>query len=294
MGTLNLLTPEAVLRGINSVENGLVFPLNLPLDQIDPPLAGRSPLVHKVRWLADQVGHDDELSDWNTQSSTQWDGFRHIRHLSHGFYNGVEDEDHGVGHWAERGIVGRAVLADVARWREGQGRPLEMSHSDPIEADDLVGTLQHEGIAVEPGDILLIRTGWVGWYRTLDATAREELALGYRAPGLRANEDMARLLWNFHVAAVAADNPALEAWPPSALASPKQRLALRSDPKVSMDISLHFALLSMLGIPVGELWDLDRLADHCASDRSYTALLTSAPLNVRGGVASPSNAIAVR
>jgi hypothetical protein len=54
---------------------------------------------------------------WNTQVSTHWDGFRHVRHPEHGFYGGVADEEHGVHHWARHGIAGRAVLCDVdARW----------------------------------------------------------------------------------------------------------------------------------------------------------------------------------
>ena len=125
-GCLNLLTPERAVRGAALVRTGKVFALNLDMELPDPPLFGRSQFTHDVTWLANEVGHDDALSNWNTQSSSQWDGFRHIRSLDHGFYGGVADEDHGIHHWARRGIVGRAVLADVARWREAQGRPLDM------------------------------------------------------------------------------------------------------------------------------------------------------------------------
>ncbi len=57
---------------------------------------------------------------------------------------------------------------------------------------------------------------------------------------------------------------------------------------------LHFQLLPRLGLPIGELWDLESLADACASDGRYDFLLTSAPLRLRGGVASPPNALAIR
>ena len=53
-------------------------------------------------------------------------------------------------------------------------------------------------------------------------------------------------------------------------------------------------LLPLLGIPLGELWDLDALADDCAADRTYDAFLTSAPLNMPAGVGTPPNAIAIR
>ena len=290
LGCLNLLTDDVVRRGLAAARRGAVFPLNLALDQPDPPLAGRSPLVHQVVWIDGEIGHDEELSGWNTQGSSQWDGFRHIRHLRHGFYNGVADEDHGIHHWATRGIVGRAVLVDVGRYREAQGRPLEMTVTDPIEPEDVVGALDAQGTTVLPGDILLLRTGWLEWYRRLDSDQRSGLAHRYRSPGLRAGEATARLLWDLHVAAIAADNPALEAWPPASLATPEQRAALRDDPMVAMEISLHFTLLPLLGIPIGELWDLAALADDCG----YEALLTSAPLNLVGGVASPPNAIAIK
>ena len=57
---------------------------------------------------------------------------------------------------------------------------------------------------------------------------------------------------------------------------------------------LHVHFLPLLGIPLGELWDLDALADDCSAARTYDAFFTSAPLNMPNGVASPPNAIAVR
>ena len=77
------------------------------------------------------------------------------------------------------------------------------------------------------------------------------------------------------MSAIGADNPAVEAFPPG---SP----------------FLHRYFLPLLGIPLGELWDLDALADDCATDNTYDAFFTSAPIYVPGGVASPPNAIAVR
>lgn len=44
---------------------------------------------------------------------------------------------------------------------------------------------------------------------------------------------------------------------------------------------------------IGELWDLKALSEQCAKFKKWTFLLTSAPLNVPGGVGSPPNALAV-
>jgi len=294
-GCLNMLTPERVLAGVREVQKGSVFALNWSMEQPDPPLFGRAAFEHEVSWLPNYSGHDDHLSGWNTQSSSQWDGFRHIRHAVHGFYGGVADEDHGIHHWAGRGIAGRAVLCDVGRWRESVGRPLAYGESDPIEVADVEGALDAQGSEFEEGDVLLLRTGWMSWYRGLGAEERAALAQDLKTPGLRPGTETARFLWDLHCSAVAGDNPALEVWPPAVLAPPEliPRIATEFE-AVAPELFVHFALLPLLGLPIGEMWDLDALAADCAADGRYSCLLTSAPLNLKSGVASPPNALALK
>jgi hypothetical protein len=55
----------------------------------------------------------------------------------------------------------------------------------------------------------------------------------------------------------------------------------------------HDFFLSLWGTPIGEAWDLEKLAETCERLGRWSFLLTSAPLNVPGGVASPPNAIAI-
>lgn len=286
LGSLNQLTPERVVRAAQLVRTGRVFALNLSMDLPGPPLFGRAAFRHEVTGAA--WSHDDLLHDWNTQSSSQWDGFRHVHSPVHGPYGGVRDEDHGVHHWVDR-FVGRGVLCDVGRWREAQGRALDCAASDPITPDDVLGCLRDQGVEMEGGDVLLLRTGWLAWYRSLDADGRAALAQpgALRAPGLTRGEPTARLLWDLHVAAVGADNPALEVWP-------IERLAPDADPAGWPDAFVHTALLPLLGIPIGELFDLDALAEDCAATGTYDCFFASAPLNLPNGVASPPNALAIR
>ena len=293
-GCLNLLTPERVQAAMASAVEGKVFNLNLELELPDPPLFGRSSVHHVV--LDTATGHDDEIDAFNTQSSSQWDGFRHVRHVAYGYYNGVADGDHGVHHWARRGIVGRAVLVDVAQYREGEGRPIVAGASDPIEPDDILGALDEQRVRVEAGDILLIRTGWLAWYRSLSFEQRSEYAT-HRVPpscGLRPGTESARLLWNLHIAAAAADNPGFEVMPPGALHSPMALSVLREQPEHTEEWFLHSSIIAKLGLAIGELFDLEALAAACHADLRYTCLFTSAPLNLRHGVASPPNALAIR
>jgi len=293
-GCLNLLTPERVRAAMACAVDGTIYNLNLELELPDPPLFGRSSAHHVVHDTS--TGHDDEIDGYNTQSSSQWDGFRHVRHFAYGYYNGVADGDHGVHHWARRGIVGRAVLVDVGQFREDAGRPLVAGAPDPVEPDDVLGALDAQRVDIEVGDILLIRTGWLAWYRSLTYEQRAEYATE-RVPaccGLRPGTESARMLWNLHIAAAAADNPGFEVMPPGALHSPTALSVLRQQPEQTEEWFLHSSIIAKLGLVVGELFDLDALAAACHGDSRYTCFFTSAPLNLRSGVASPPNALAIR
>ncbi len=275
LGALTLLTAERAVRGAGLVRRGSVFPLDAPLDAIDPPMFSRHALDHRVHGFPGGNAFDDHIRFMNTQASSQWDGFQHMGDPERGFYNGHDREALGIDAWARKGIVGRGVVADVARWREAEGRPIDPDGSSVIEPGDVIATLDAQEVEVEPGDILLVRTGWLGWYRSLSDDDRTMMKDRRDVPGLAGHTGTAEMLWNLHVAAVAADNPALEVYPPG-------------------DGHLHWELLPRLGIPIGELWDLDALAADCAVDGVYDFLLTSAPLHLPGGVASPPNALAVK
>ena len=299
-GCLNLLTPERAVAASRLVQKGAVFALNWDMALPDPPLFGRQPFTHEVTGAPGTTSHDDVLHGWNTQSSSQWDGFRHIRNHAAmadepgtGHFGGVDDEDHGIEHWAQRGIVGRAVLADIGRWRESVGRPLKYDTADPIEPDEIAECLAAQGTVLEAGDILLMRTGWIGWYSQQSYEERSRMAQvsELRTPGLRSNEKTAEVLWNMHIAALGADNPAVEVWPPGALLSAEENSRVRADKRSMHEIFTHTLFLPMLGLPLGEMFVLDALADDCAADGRYTGFFTSAPLNLPSGVASPPNAL---
>jgi len=295
-GCLNLLTAEKLVAAARLVERGAVFALNWSADLPDPPMFGRSKYTHEVLDLS--AGHDDVLHGWNTQSSSQWDGFRHIRNVPNGFYDGVADEDHGMHHWARRGIAGRAVLCDIGRWRAAQGRPLQYGESDVIEPDEILAALAAQGSPLEAGDVLLMRTGWTEWYESsTDADMRAAAAsrATLKAPGLPSGERTAEFLWDLHIAAIGADNPAVEVWPPGTGRDPAEVAELRANhPDRMHEVFAHSMLLPMLGIPLGEMFDLAALAADCATDGRYACLFVSAPLNIPRGVASPPNALAIK
>jgi hypothetical protein len=302
-GCLNMLTPERIVAAASLIQRGAVFALNWNMRLPDPPLFERRSFGHEVVGRPSGTSQDDVLTDWNTQSSSQWDGFRHIKNhaaeeagLGTGHYGGVRNEDHGINYWAERGIVGRAVLADIGRWRASGGRPLQYDQPDPIDAHELLECLAAQGTTLNEGDVLLMRTGWVAWYEEQTDEVRAGLADRgtLKTPGLRPGEEMARTLWNLHISAIAADNPAVEVWPPGVFVSDEVEAEVRADKARMHEIFGHTLVLPMLGLPLGEMWNLEALAADCAADGRYECFLTSAPINLPAGVASPPNALAIK
>ena len=75
LGTLNLLTPEVVVEARKEIQLGISIAINWSLDNCSSPHSQRKSPEHRIFPLPDWVGHDDEISV-NTQSGSQWDGFR--------------------------------------------------------------------------------------------------------------------------------------------------------------------------------------------------------------------------
>jgi len=306
LGTLNLLSDERTLRAVQGVRRGSVFPLNLPLD-LNPAFAWRVPPTHTTLHVGPDgpftVGaepgdrdsvvrpfryRDDAVDSLWLQGGSQWDGLAHVRHASFGNYNGVPDSDvHdapggrlGVDQWSRRAIVGRGVLIDLQRHMERTGR-----HYDPLDAHsfsvaDLDDAAAAQGITIETGDVLLIHFGWAQRYvEASDAERATMMTWGsVTAPGLEQSLEMVEHLWDLHVAAVATDTVGVEVM----------------DQRGDFEFFLHEHLVPLFGMPIGEMWMLDALAADCAADGVYDLLLVSVPLNLRGGVGSPPQAVAIK
>lgn len=288
LGMLNLLTPERVRAAAKLVQTGQVFPLNWDLELPDPPLFNRSRLRHVIYKKRD-FANEDIYHDFNTQSSSQWDGFSHWGNAHYGnlYYNGVRqseftglaDTRNGIQAWARQGIAGRGILLDFPRWADRHQIEYNPGSSYQITRSQLEAIAGEQFVQFRPGDILIIRSGWLAWYLGLSLKEREDYALNppYPAIGVAQGEEMLRFIWDHQFAAVAGDGIAFETWPPT-----------------PANAGLHNTLLAMWGLPIGEMFFLEDLAAHCASDGRYEFFLTSAPLNKLGGVASPPNALALK
>jgi Putative cyclase len=288
LGAVNLIGPEQVRSASSIVRSGLVVPLSAPLTEPDPGLfPARSRYQHVITKTSH--GRDDHLDGFFPQFSSQWDGLRHVRYRQHGFWGGRQDGDIddggalGIEHWARHGIITRGVLIDAKHYYAERGTGLAPDQRRALRPADLDEILESEGARIRPGDAVIIRTGWLEWYLTLGDEARGGLrgSVGrppnpLQCPGLDAGAPTAAWLWDHRVAAVASDNPALEALP--------------VDRAVGF---LHYRLIPLLGLPIGEFWALGDLARACQRSGQYDFMLLSAPLYIPGGVGSPANAYAV-
>lgn len=166
--------------------------------------------------------------------------------------------------------VGRGVLLDLPRHLDCEW--LEPGFA--IQSEDLEACAQSQGVDVEEGDFLLVRTGQIAQVRARGAWGDYA---GGSAPGLGVGS--ADFICGRKVAAVATDTWGLEASPYEA---------------ADVVAPLHVVLLVNAGIHIGEMWDMEALADDCAEDQIYSFLLVAQPLAITGAVGSPLNPLAIK
>lgn len=290
VGLMNLQTPEIVKNAARLVQEGKVFPLDLPLNFFNPPLFERAALRIETKILREGRILDEVYQDFNPQASSQWDAVGHVAYGLEQFYNGATLNEvlkggrNTIDHWARKGIVGRGVLLDLKRTADAQGRPYSPGSSHPFTVADLEAARKAANVTFRQGDIIVLRTGFPAWYHSLPQSERDKVSqrANLAACGVEHSEEMVRYIWNTHACAVGSDCPALEVWP--------------------MDYSveggpfgmIHRHLIGQLGLAIGELWWLEDLAAHCHEDGRHEFMIASAPLNTPGGVGSPANALAIK
>ena len=282
-GTLNLLTPEAVLRGVRAARQGKVFSLAIPFDEDGPQtgaIAGRDNPSRRMLTVNTAFTGDpsdfctsDDTVTMGVQAATHWDALAHVSYEGR-LYNDIPADAVGDEGASRLGIdrfgpvVGRGILADVARVHG-------VDHFDdahPITGDDLDAAVDKAGVTVEAGDLLLVRTGQMHWLREGDKPR-----FGHPAPGL--STQSVEWLRDHDVAAVATDTLAFEVFP-------------GEDPAVLLPV--HMLHLVDMGLVQGQLWALDELAADCATDGQYDFLLCATPLPLTRAVGGPVAPTAVK
>jgi hypothetical protein len=290
LGTWNLVTPEKTVEAASMVRKGRTFGLNAPIDMPARALFWFRAAPRRTMFDCSggmRISYDEYIDNFCPQSSSQWDGHRHVCHPALGFYNGVThdrvlaegSEVLGIQNLAKRGAATRGVLLDLGRFLEKQGTPIDFHSSQTFDVATLEACRKAQGVEIRPGDVLIFRTGWLRWLNALPGPELSELAEHLVSPGLLSGREMTAYLWNMHIAAIATDVVAVEAWP--IVLTPERGF-------------LHINLITMFGMNLGEMWELEALADDCAGDGVYEFMFTTAPMHIRGGVGSPPNALAIK
>jgi hypothetical protein len=279
-GTANLLTPERVSAAAALVRTGKHFGLGMPVVAHGGRRPGGRPQPIHL-WAAtagDGVLNDGPANgsdDWIVmalQGTTQLDGLGHVGFadaMYNGWWAGLITSMGGARrlglHNVADGLCGRGVLLDVA----GHLGVEHLERGFEIGPQLLDETAAAHGVEVRAGDLLFVRTGYLGDFMS-DRRGPGE-------PGL--DDDCIDWLHKHDVAVVAADNQAVQF---------VHREPGKTRPR------FHRATLRDLGLYLGEILDLDALAADCAADGVYEGLCVTSIMPVVRSVGSPINPIFVK
>jgi kynurenine formamidase len=217
----------------------------------------------------------DDLIIMGLQCSTQWDGLAHVGYDGF-FYNGVPAaavnnftgaSKNDIAKVAPK-LISRGVLLDIARLKGVDVLPdsYEITEADVREAEE------RQGVRVESGDILCVRTGWHKYFLEGD---RQHYVGNTAGPGL----DICRWIHDREIAALALDQSNGEAWP---------------SPVPGATIPFHQVVIRDIGLTLGEMFDFDALADDCEADGVWEFFFSATGLKVTGGVGSPLGPVAIK
>jgi kynurenine formamidase len=292
VGALNYLGPEQVLAAVRLVSSGKVFTLQRLIGDPkgDPVWPGRTPaeriqVLDESNWDEGGSGpaypgglhYADDKIDAYLQGSTQYDALGHLWYGGQ-IYNGYDArttvgglDKASVQPIAERGIVGRAVLLDMARFR---GKPT-LDKGETFTHEDLQACARAQGVEIQPRDILVIRTNFLQLFHEQGESFYE----GFNEPGLVYSPELVQWFQDMEIPNLVTDTIANE---------------VTVDPNNGVALVLHSALMRNLGVTLTEIADLEELAADCAEDGRYAFLYVAAPLKIAKAAGSPVNPVVIK
>src|ERR1700722_8210918 len=289
LGTLNLLDDATRRRAASCVRSGRAIPLGFALSEQRGIQIGIIPgrlnplrtMTHLNTPLSDDpewICSSEDVVVMGTQAATHWDALSHVSYAGQ-IYNGHPASSitaagaSRCGIHLVRTLVSRGVLLDVARTKGVE----VLDPGYPIQPEDLDAACEMGRVSVEPGDIVLVRTGQMIHLALGGKGSRDPMKYAWPTPGLT----MSTAVWfrDRDVAAVATDTLPLEVFPGE---------------EDGTFLPVHLLHLVEMGMTQGQNWVLDDLADDCAEDGAYTFLLDASPLPFVDGTGSPLNPVALK
>ncbi len=292
VGSLNYLTPEVVVKAAGSIKSGKVFTLQVKManPEGDPVWPGRQGATRinvmdaghyhagKGPLFAGGAEYADDYMTLFLQGSTQYDALGHVW-FDNQIWNGYDSKTTIGGlskasilPIAEKGVVGRGILLDMARFR---GKEV-LDVAETFTHEDLQACAKAQGCEIQKRDILIVRTGWIAKFYKV---SREEFYGNFVEPGLTHSDALVNWFADMEIPNLVTDTIANE---------------VTVDPVSGVVLPLHNALMRNLGVTLTEIAWLDDLAADCAKDGQYTFLYAAAPLKVVNGTGAPVNPIVIK
>jgi len=273
-GSGNHMKPETVLKAARLIKTGEVFELGRVLSETMPLPAGRRFEVLTKRTRNDpgrnrRSSNEELVVSEIGQVGTQFDTFSH-QMIGTSMYNCVTLESAAsrsgftkLGVEQVGALMTRGVLVDVAALKGVAA----LAETYEITPKDLQDALAAQKLTLQPGDAVLIHTGWgTLWGKDNARYQRVSPGIGTAAAEWLAKQDPML---------VGADNSAVEVTP-----NPDKNLAGPG----------HQIFLVVNGIHLLENLRLDELAAR----RAHEFALVVEPLKIQGGTGSTVAPIAVR
>lgn len=282
IGAANLITAEKRLAALRSISDGRLFDLSHEISPGAPFMTpNQTPFLLSIwaswrdsikrRRLAgarNDAGSNVERIEMTAHVGTHIDALGHFS-IGDRLYNGLSAEET-VTDWglAELGIeqapamITRGVLLDVA----GLDGGAHLEAGRAILPDELARAADAAGIAIEPGDIALIRTGWGRYF------GADNVRYLKGEPGI--DVAAARWLTERGVTAIGCDNMAIEVLP---------------NPDATLSMPVHQHALAEAGVYLIENLALEALA----ADKEVAFCLVLLPIRFKGATGSPVRPVAL-
>jgi kynurenine formamidase len=278
-GALNLLTADRVAAAARLVRSGVVVSLSLPLNTstaLDCPTPAEFRMTQhndadvglgSMGFAKDFVG-----VDYHSDGHTHIDALCHVAYEGR-LYNGVAAGSvTAEGAAAEAidvvkdGLVGRGVLLDIPRLR---GVPW-LEPGEHVFREDLEAAEREQGVQIDQGDILLVRTGHAHRLAELGPWDTEQSKAGLHPAAMP-------LLAERGVAALGCDGNSDTA------------------PSTTEGVAfpIHVLALNAMGVLLLDYLQFEDLRRACESAGRWEFLCVTAPLRIDGGTGSPVNPLAI-
>jgi kynurenine formamidase len=221
----------------------------------------------------------DDIVTMPLQCGTQWDGLGHVFYENN-MWNGYDCREVTSAGAQKCGIektkskmVGRGVLLDVARYKGVES----LDDGYGITNNDLYGTAKKQNVALKRGDYVIVRTGMME--RCQKAGSWDGYP-GGDAPGF--GFETLDFVKDTELAALASDTWGCE---------------VRPNPVAegeNINQPWHWITIPIMGMTMGEIFELKELADDCAADKVYEFLFVAPAIPITGAVGSPVNPLAIK